>query len=150
MGISHYQFTIWIKTSVLPIFFFICLFFYTEVSEFLHTNGNTGFLVLAPSSYTSCGWQLNGQSSDPAWRSCGFGMPQDVGHRQCAAFLRSFAPMMHLDDGALTWHSFRIEVVRYKTCFLHKWFLICNFHDSWHLPSHEYIFLLYSQQKDRL
>lgn len=120
------------------------------VSNVLHINGNTGFLILTPASYKSCGWQLNGQSEDPVWRGCGFRMPRDVGHCQCTAFLTSFAPMMHLDDGALMWHSFKTEVKRCKVCFPHKWFLICNFHDSWHLPSNEYIFLFYPQEKGRL
>lgn len=120
------------------------------MSNTLHINGNTSFLVLTPASYKSCGWQLNGQSEDPVWRGGGFGMPQDVGHCECTAFLLSFAPMMHLDDGALMWHSFKIEVERCKICFPHRWFLICNFCDSWHLPLNEYIFLFYPQEKGRL
>lgn len=56
---------------------------------------------------------------------------------------------MHLDDGALMWHSFQNRRHVKSTSHIND-FLICNFHDSWYLPSNEYMFLLHPQEKGRL
>lgn len=57
------------------------------------------------------------------------------------------APMMHLYDGALMWHSFKIEVERYKICFLHKLFLICNFHDLTSAIKWIHLVVLFSRER---